>query len=69
MQEFNRIKSVRVGAGLTQPQMAEALGMSVPTYVNRENGIGDWKLSEMQKFIEVVNKASGMNYNAKDIFF
>lgn len=69
MQEFNRIKSVRVGAGLTQPQMAEALGMSTPTYVNRENGIGDWKLSEMQKFIEVINNATGSNYNAKDIFF
>ena len=69
MQEFNRIKSVRVGARLTQPQMAEALGMSIPTYVNRENGIGDWKLSEMQKFIEVINKATGSNYNAKDIFF
>jgi DNA-binding XRE family transcriptional regulator len=69
MQEFNKIKSLRTGAGITQDQMAKALGMSVPTYVNRENGIGDWKLSEMQKFIEVVNNATGSNYNAKDIFF
>lgn len=69
MQEFNKIKSIRVGSGLTQPQMAEALGMSIPTYVNRENGIGDWRLSEMTKFVEVVNAATGSNYSVKDIFF
>lgn len=69
MQEFNKVKSFRVGAGLTQPQMAEALGMSIPTYVNRENGIGDWRLSEMQKFADVVNQAIGGNYSVKDIFF
>ena len=69
VQEFNRVKSFRVGAGLTQEQMADALGMSKPTYVNRENGIGDWKLSEMQKFAETVSLATGTNYNVKDIFF
>lgn len=69
MQEFNKVKSFRVGAGLTQPQMADALGMSIPTYVNRENGIGDWRLSEMQKFADVVNQATGGNYSVKDIFF
>ena len=69
VQEFNRVKSFRVGAGLTQPQMAEALGMSVPTYVNRENGIGDWRLSEMQKFAETVSQATGREYSVKDIFF
>lgn len=69
MQEFNRVKSIRVGAGLTQPQMAEALGMSIPTYVNRENGIGDWRLSEMQKFADAISKATGREYSVKDIFF
>lgn len=69
MQEFNRVKSIRVGAGLTQPQMAEALGISTPTYINRENGIGDWRLSEMQKFAEVISQATGREYSVKDIFF
>lgn len=69
VQEFNRIKSFRVGSGLTQAQMAEALNMSTPTYVNRENGIGDWKMSEMNKFVETVNKATGREYSVKDIFF
>lgn len=69
VQEFNRVKSIRVGAGLTQGQMADALGMSVPTYVNRENGIGDWKLSEMTKFAEVISQSTGREYSVKDIFF
>ena len=35
---------------LTQEQMAEALGMSIPTYKAKEDGKSDWKLSEMNKF-------------------
>lgn len=69
MQEFNRIKSVRVGAGLTQDQMATALGMSKPTYVSRENNLDEWKVAEMNAFIDVINKATGQNYSVKDIFF
>lgn len=69
MQEFNRVKSIRVGAGLTQDQIAEALGMSTRTYKSREDGSSDWKLQEMNKFIEIINNATGFNYNAKDIFF
>ena len=49
--------------------MADALGMSRPTYKAKEDGTSDWKLSEMQKFADVVNQATGCNYNAKDIFF
>lgn len=69
MQEFNRVKSFRVGAGLTLKQMADALGMSRPTYKAKEDGTSDWKLSEMNKFADVVNQATGCTYNAKDIFF
>ena len=69
MQEFNKIKSLRVGAGITQDQMAEALGMSRKTYKLKEDGSADWKLSEMNEFVEVINKATGEHYSAKDIFF
>lgn len=69
MQEFNRIKSFRVGAGVSQSQMAKALGMTIPTYKSREDGSSDWKLSEMNKFVEVVNENTGRTYSVKDIFF
>lgn len=69
MQEFNKIKSLRTGAGITQDQMAKALGMSVPTYKLREDNRADWKLSEMTAFTDTINKATGANYSIKDIFF
>lgn len=69
MQEFNKIKSIRVGAGITQQQMANALGVSRPTYMAKEEGTSDWKLSEMQNFVNYINEVTGKSYNAKDIFF
>ena len=69
MQEFNKIKSFRTGAGLTLDQMAEALGISKQTYMTRENGTSDWKLSEMNAFTDTVNKTTGQKYSVKDIFF
>jgi DNA-binding XRE family transcriptional regulator len=69
MQEFNKVKSIRVGAGITQDQMAKVLGISVPTYLSRENGVSDWRLTEMNTFTETINNATGKNYSVKDIFF
>lgn len=69
MQEFNKIKSLRVGAGITSDAMAEKLGMSKPTYISRESNRGDWKLSEMETFTKVINEATGENYSVQDIFF
>lgn len=69
MENFNKIKSLRVGAGITQDQMAKALGMSVPTYKLREDNRTDWKLSEMNAFTDAINEATGQNYSVKDIFF
>lgn len=68
MQEFNRVKSIRVGAGITQEKMAAELGMSVKTYKAKEDGVSDWKLTEANKFVDVVNNTTGGNYNIKDIF-
>lgn len=69
MEVFNRIKSFRNGAGLSQEQMADALGISRITYRAKEDGSSDWKLSEMTKFVDVINNATGRNYTVKDIFF
>lgn len=69
MQEFNRVKSIRVGAGLTQDQMAKELGLATRTYQYKENGTADWKLSEMTKFAEIISQATGREYSVKDIFF
>lgn len=69
MQEFNKVKSIRVGAGITQEQMAKSLGLSIPTYKAKEDGKSDWKLSEMNKFTDTVNEATGCNYSTKDLFF
>ena len=68
VQEFNRVKSFRTGAGLSQEQMAKELGLSTRTYQSKENGSADWKLSEMTKFAEIINEATGRQYSIKDIF-
>ena len=69
MENFNKIKSFRVGAGITQDQMAEKLGMSTKTYKSREDNRADWKLSEMDAFTKVINEATGQNHSIQDIFF
>lgn len=69
MQEFNKVKSIRVGAGITQDQMADALGITTRTYQSKENGTADWKLSEMNAFADAINKTTGQSYSVKDIFF
>ncbi len=69
MEVFNKVKSIRTGANLTQEQMAKAMGISRSAYINKENGVVDWKLSEMNKFADVVNENTGTNLSVKDIFF
>lgn len=69
MQEFNKVRAFRTGAGITQAQMAEALGITRRTYQAKEDGTSEWKASEMNKFAETVNEVSGQNYSVKDIFF
>lgn len=69
MQEFNKVKSIRVGAGITQDQIAKVLGISKTTYNAKENGASDWKLTEMNAFTDAINKATGQNCSVKDIFF
>ena len=69
MQDFNKIKSARVGAGITQEQMAECLKISRQNYIAKENGNIEFKLKEANKFVKKVNKETGNNYKIEDIFF
>ena len=41
------IEEIRKKAGLTQPQFARTLGLSLRSYLNRITGDQDWKLSEL----------------------
>ena len=69
METFNKVKSFRVGAKISQEEMAKALGLSRSAYILKENGNADWKLSEMNKFVEIVNENTGSTYSAAEIFF
>ena len=69
METFNKVKSFRVGAKITQEKMAEYLGLSRSAYILKESGNADWRLSEMNKFVEVINENTGSTYTAADIFF
>lgn len=69
MEAFNKVKSFRVGANITQEAMADLLGMSRKTYRAKEDGSIEWKMSEMSKFVDAINKATGSEYTPNDIFF
>ena len=67
---MNRVRSLRAGLGLNQKQMAEKLGISVVTYCRKEQGLAEWKPTEMTKIVEIANELTeANNYNVKDIFF
>lgn len=65
---MNKVRMYRSGAKITLEDMAEALGISKPTYISRENGESDWKLEEMKKFVNVINVATNSHYTINDIF-
>lgn len=46
---LGRLKAYRAENGLTQEEMAKALGMAVTTYNLKENGIREFRLSEVAK--------------------
>ena len=47
----NKVKGYRCSLGLTQKKMADILGMSTNSYASKENGISDFKVKEINKFI------------------
>ena len=49
-----RLKSFRVGADMSQKEMAAKLELSVPTYSNYENGYSEPPVEVIQKFCSII---------------
>ena len=49
-----RLKSFRIGADISQKEMAAKLELSVPTYSNYENGYSEPPMEVIQKFCAII---------------
>lgn len=58
-----KLKALRVGQNLTQVEMAKNLGMGKNSYIFKENGQRDFKVSEAKRIMEF------FNLKFEDIFF
>lgn len=55
----DRIKQARIAAGLTQKDMADALGISQPGYQQMESGARpDMRISTLIKICEILNESA-----------
>lgn len=63
----NKVKGYRCSLGLTQKKMADILGMSTNSYASKENGKSDFKVKEINKFINFMKKNNIIV--DKEIFF
>lgn len=64
--DLNRIKAERIAKGLTQEQMAEAMGLSNGSaYAKRESGSIDFGVNEFAKYCSVL----GFDNQKLNIFF
>lgn len=52
----NKVKGYRCSLGLTQKKMADILVMSTNSYAYKENGKSDFKVKEINKFINFMKK-------------
>lgn len=64
---INMVKGYRVAAGISQEEMAEALGMSDTTYRKLENNPNNFTLDQMNKFTEKIKQVHP-EVKANDIF-
>jgi len=48
------LKSFRIGADISQKEMAAKLELSVPTYSNYENGYSEPPMEVIQKFCSII---------------
>lgn len=58
-----KLKALRVEHGLTQADLARMIGIGEITYVRKENGLSEFKESEIKKICEIFNK------KPEEIFF
>lgn len=64
--DLNRIKAERIAKGMTQEQMANAIGLSnASAYAKRESGTVDFGISEFTKYCSVL----GFDNQKMNIFF
>lgn len=49
-----RLKSLRIGADISQKKMAQMLNLSVPTYSNYENGYSEPPVEILEKVCEII---------------
>ena len=64
----NKLKGYRVMAGLTQKDMAEALGITSSAYNQKENGMININIDESKKLYEFI-KGKLPDVKFEDIFF
>ena len=55
MKPNRKLKGLRAEHNLTQVELAEKLGMSEYSYIKKENGETEFKVSEVNKILEIFN--------------
>ncbi|WP_304402271.1 helix-turn-helix transcriptional regulator [Lactobacillus intestinalis] len=63
--DLNRLKAERIAKGLTQAQLAKAIGLSTNAYWRKENGQRDIGIKEFLKILKVL----GYSENKLPLFF
>lgn len=63
MRKNYELKAARMKKGFTQQSLADAIGMPYMTYVQKENGIYDFRELEIEAICKVLGK------KVTDIFF
>ena len=55
------IEAIRTQLEMTQEDMAKAIGISVPTYIQKVKKRSEWKGSELNKISLIIRNDSGQN--------
>ena len=54
--KFNKLKGARAEKGYSQKDMADKIGISTDSYHLKENGKTEFKLSEVKKILDILDK-------------
>ena len=49
------VKSIRINLGKSQQEMAEYLGITTRSYMDKENGVSKWYWDEIKKISKIAN--------------
>lgn len=63
-----KLKGLRAEYNITQVEMAEIIGISEQSYVSKENGQVDFRLTEIKKILEHFNDKLNANCTFEEIF-